>query len=598
MDKQTWFYKFTLGTGTFGRVIKVQHSKTKKSFAVKLMNLFIETSNPNKKLFFDPKNLKNLWLSELEFTELCQHPNVIRSFSDTFDHGIFAGYHSTALFMECCECNLLTKLKTDRISPFQVHNYFRQIIDAVNYLHSHDICHRDLKLENFLILRDSIKLIDFGFAFRFDPSKSLQRSRSCGSLNYASPEIILNLSYWGPEIDIWSLGVILFALIFKCLPFYHIEINEIKKKIISCSLPEQLKHRYNGESFDLLTKMLSLNKNARPSCASILEHPWMKNTPKPNSQHLTCFGDLSSNLICKIMNTMDFHDVWNLSFVNKNSLIAYHQFTTNHEQLSIIDNILITELDHIDLPISKILIKLFHQHWSYWMHTDRSKALFLVHKVIRGACFTNVNEKLEAVFFIASKVFDYQDRGDLFKRNLTDSDITDRKKLFRYFTNHKNLNALPLVNKYLTNLIPLDELKNRLNLINHLLGDQKSSHLRHSSYHLMSLLCVHSIRLLDVLKNSYALWLDFCALVNFNAKCDPFHCFFLHSPMEYINRIEFFQKFIDPHFKIAPQIFIFIPLLSQRRLHLFCQRYFDFILEHQHRCHDIVIKKMIEFSRY
>jgi hypothetical protein len=502
--------------------------------------------------------------------------------------------------MECCEGDLLTKLKSEKLSPFQIHNYFRQIIDAVNYLHSHYICHRDLKLENFLILNETIKLIDFGFAFRFDPSKSLQRSRSCGSLNYASPEIILNLSYWGPEIDIWSLGVILFALLFKCLPFYHIETNEIKKKIISCSLPEHLKHKYCGEYFDLLTMMLSLNQNSRPSCKTILEHSWMKNTPKPLCNHSTSFHDLSPHLVHKIMNLMDFSDVWNLSFVNKNALIAYHQFTANNEQLSRVNNILINELDHIDLQLTKILTKLFNQHWVHWMHADRSKALFFVYKTIQGSCFMNVDEKMEATFFIASKVFDYQNRGDLFKRNLSYSDIVDRKRMFRFFTNNKHLIALPLVNKFLTNFIPVDELKCRLNLIHQLLNNQKSCHIRHSAHHLTSLLCVHSSRLSDMLNNYFALWLDFCALVSFDSrfeKCDPFHCLFLHSPLEYIRRIDFFQKFIDHHCQISPEFSIFIPLLSEHQLHLFCQQYFNFLIKNQHHCPHIIVKKMIEFSR-
>ena len=124
----------------------------------------------------------------------------------------------------------------ERLEESEARAVFRQVVGAVEYLHSRSICHRDLKLENILVQRTSvpsttgigtaksteklvIKLADFGLATRFDPTASHLLTQRCGSEEYAAPELIMGQPYDGRQTDIWALGVILFGMLTGELPF-------------------------------------------------------------------------------------------------------------------------------------------------------------------------------------------------------------------------------------------------------------------------------------------------------------------------------------------------------------------------------------------
>lgn len=96
--------------------------------------------------------------------------------------------------------------------------FFQQIISALEYTHVHKIAHRDLKPENLLLDENqNIKLIDFGLANSMKDSYALKTA--CGSPNYAAPELISGKMYSGVEVDVWSCGVILYAMVCGSLPF-------------------------------------------------------------------------------------------------------------------------------------------------------------------------------------------------------------------------------------------------------------------------------------------------------------------------------------------------------------------------------------------
>jgi serine/threonine protein kinase len=119
-----------------------------------------------------------------------------------------------------------------RLAPDEARHFFHQIISGVEYCHYHHIVHRDLKPENLLLDADNnIKIADFGLSNVMRDGEFLRTS--CGSPNYAAPEVISGHLYAGPEVDVWSCGVILYALLCGSLPFDDESIPNLFKKIKS-----------------------------------------------------------------------------------------------------------------------------------------------------------------------------------------------------------------------------------------------------------------------------------------------------------------------------------------------------------------------------
>lgn len=118
----------------------------------------------------------------------------------------------------------------------------------------------------------NIKLADFGFANYYDMINPLKTF--CGSAPYAAPEVFCGQKYFGPEIDVWSLGVILYVLVTGTLPFNSDTIQQLKQRIIACKyvLPSNL----SSECVDLIQKILVVNSNERISLEHIKQHNWFK----------------------------------------------------------------------------------------------------------------------------------------------------------------------------------------------------------------------------------------------------------------------------------------------------------------------------------
>jgi serine/threonine protein kinase len=153
----------------------------------------------------------------------------------------------------------------------EARKYFHQIIYALDYIHSFGVAHRDLKPENILLDADNnIKLVDFGLSNIMKEGRALKTS--CGSPNYAAPEVINGKSYDGGQIDVWSCGVILYAMLFGELPFDEENINTMFKYI------KEAKYFMKGvasiEAKDLLNRMIQPNPFRRITITEVLTHPW------------------------------------------------------------------------------------------------------------------------------------------------------------------------------------------------------------------------------------------------------------------------------------------------------------------------------------
>ncbi|CAM9363048.1 unnamed protein product, partial [Scytosiphon promiscuus] len=247
----------TLGVGAFGKVKLAQHTVTNKKVAVKIIN---------------KSRIKNLDMMdkvrrEIHILRMCSHPHIIRLYqvidtpSDIF---VVMEYVSGGELFDHI-------VSEGRLDPDEARSIFQQVISGVEYCHFHRIVHRDLKPENLLLdAHGNIKIADFGLSNWMLDGQFLRTS--CGSPNYAAPEVISGTLYAGAEVDVWSCGVILYALLCGSLPFDDDSIPSLFKKIKSgmYSLPSHLSQLAR----DLIPRMLVVDPMKRITIPEIRRHPW------------------------------------------------------------------------------------------------------------------------------------------------------------------------------------------------------------------------------------------------------------------------------------------------------------------------------------
>ncbi|KAJ3329974.1 serine/threonine-protein kinase KIN2 [Blyttiomyces sp. JEL0837] len=157
--------------------------------------------------------------------------------------------------------------------------FIRQIVSAVDYCHLHNVVHRDLKIENVLIdTSGNVKLIDFGLSNMYSPKSHLKTS--CGSLYFAAPELLNAKEYIGPEVDVWSMGIILYVLVCGKVPFDDTDMSALYRKIKS-GYVEYPPH-VSSECQHLIGRMLDVNPHTRATMPEIKAHIWItKGFPPP-----------------------------------------------------------------------------------------------------------------------------------------------------------------------------------------------------------------------------------------------------------------------------------------------------------------------------
>jgi carbon catabolite-derepressing protein kinase len=163
----------------------------------------------------------------------------------------------------------------------EARRFFQQIICAVEYCHRHKIVHRDLKPENLLLDSDlNVKIADFGLSNIMTDGNFLKTS--CGSPNYAAPEVINGKLYAGPEVDVWSCGVILYVLLVGRLPFDDEHIPSLFAKIARGQyiVPAYI----SPGSANLIKKMLHVNPVHRITIEEIRQDPWFVKNLAPYLQ--------------------------------------------------------------------------------------------------------------------------------------------------------------------------------------------------------------------------------------------------------------------------------------------------------------------------
>ena len=204
---------------------------------------------------------------EIKILRLFMHPHIIRLYE------VIETPNDIYVVMEYIESGELFDyiVEKGRLMEDEARHFFQQIISGVEYCHRNMVVHRDLKPENLLLdSRANVKIADFGLSNVMRDGHFLKTS--CGSPNYAAPEVISGRLYAGPEVDVWSCGVILYALLCGSLPFDDENIPNLFKKIKGgiYTLPSHL----SPGARDLIPRMLLVDPLKRITIPEIRQHPW------------------------------------------------------------------------------------------------------------------------------------------------------------------------------------------------------------------------------------------------------------------------------------------------------------------------------------
>ncbi|KAJ6235187.1 protein kinase [Anaeramoeba flamelloides] len=259
----------TVGEGSFGIVRLAKHLPTQFKVAIKIIS---------KKKFILKQKSKEQLVREMKILRLMNHSNVIRLFD------VFTNETHFFIVMEFVNGGELVDYLTSKqkIKAKAIKKIFVQILSGVDYCHQLQIVHRDLKLENVLIDQEmNIKIIDFGLSNFVEKGQLLKTY--CGSPSYSCPEILSRRKYDGFKADVWSLGVILYALIVGKLPFNADNPMKLYKKIVTGSY--LIPNFVDKEAANLLSAMLCVDPKKRITIEQIKNHPYINpDNEKENDQ--------------------------------------------------------------------------------------------------------------------------------------------------------------------------------------------------------------------------------------------------------------------------------------------------------------------------
>ncbi|XP_076640537.1 nuak family kinase 1 isoform X2 [Colletes latitarsis] len=246
-----------LGQGTYGKVQLGINKETGQEVAIKtIKKCKIETEA-------DLIRIRR----EIQIMSSVQHPNIIHIYE------VFENREKMVLVMEYAAGGELYDYLSERkvLTEHEARRIFRQIATAVFYCHKHKICHRDLKLENILLDQaGNAKIADFGLSNVFDEQRLL--NTFCGSPLYASPEIVKGTPYHGPEVDCWSLGVLLYTLVYGAMPFDGSNFKRLVKQISQSAYFEPKKP---SPASPLIKDMLTVCPGKRADVERICTHWWV-----------------------------------------------------------------------------------------------------------------------------------------------------------------------------------------------------------------------------------------------------------------------------------------------------------------------------------
>uniref|UniRef100_A0A8D2ZTZ5 non-specific serine/threonine protein kinase n=1 Tax=Scophthalmus maximus TaxID=52904 RepID=A0A8D2ZTZ5_SCOMX len=291
-----------INKGSFAKVMEGLHIGTGEKVAIKVID--------KKKARQDSYVLKNM-KREPRIHQMVRHPHIVVLF-ETLETE-----NSYYMAMELCAGgDLMDRIcERKRLEEREVRRYTRQILSAVEHLHKHGIVHRDLKIENFLLdEHNNIKIVDFGLSNTLKAeSLSLELlNTQCGSPAYAAPELLAHRKY-GPKVDVWSVGVSMFAMLTGTLPFTvePFNIKQLHQKMVKgeiSSIPSDVSE--GAASFVL--SLLEPDPTKRPSVRAAMEERWINEGYAKKPLHTLahknrlCPEDINSSVLAHMTETLGY----------------------------------------------------------------------------------------------------------------------------------------------------------------------------------------------------------------------------------------------------------------------------------------------------
>ncbi|XP_040580561.1 uncharacterized protein [Lepeophtheirus salmonis] len=266
----------TIGRGNFAVVKLAKHKITKTQVAIKIID----------KTQLDKANLEKMY-REVEIMKLLNHQHIIKLFQVMETKSllyIVSEYASKGEIFEYIAIH-------GRMTEPAARRTFWQIVEAVDYCHRHHVVHRDLKAENLLLdLNMNIKIADFGFSNYFQENSHL--GTWCGSPPYAAPEVFEGKHYKGPEVDVWSLGVVLYVLVCGALPFDASSLHALRDRVLSGRF--RIPFFMSSSCESLIKKMLVRDPLKRYTMKMVKNHRWMQEQVPVEFQNQSSIKEPSS----------------------------------------------------------------------------------------------------------------------------------------------------------------------------------------------------------------------------------------------------------------------------------------------------------------
>ena len=251
-----------IGSGAFGKVVLGKHTLTGESVAVKILDKIILSQTPE-----DYELVKQ----EISILKIVKHKYIVRLYQ------IMQTAQHIYIIMEYCEGKDLMDyiLSKQRLSELETLKYFHQLINALFYLHSQNIAHRDVKIDNMLLDKNmDLKLVDFGLSTKYSDENLLDQP--CGTVVYAAPEVLEGNEYHGMLADVWSSGIVLYGMASGYLPFSDKDDEVNKKDVLEGKI--DIPEFFSPLLKDLLKHMLDINPITRYTLQEIKQHPWFNLT--------------------------------------------------------------------------------------------------------------------------------------------------------------------------------------------------------------------------------------------------------------------------------------------------------------------------------